>query len=76
MKIKAHGVSLISFFFLAEEGGLYVFYGGTSFPLGNATRGCKEVEPCPGEKVISTSCGVSPIYFEFNYPSILLGIQL
>ena len=50
------------------------FYGGTSFPLGNATRGCKEVEPCPGEKVISTSCGVSPIYFEFNYPSILLGI--
>lgn len=36
---------------LAEEGGLFVFYGGYSFPSGNATRGCLEVDPCPGEKV-------------------------
>lgn len=34
----------------AEEGGLFVFYGGYSFPSGNATRGCLEVAPCPGEK--------------------------
>ncbi|KAK2566631.1 Phosphatidylinositol-glycan-specific phospholipase D [Acropora cervicornis] len=34
----------------AEEGGLFVFYGGYSFPSGNATRGCLEVDPCPGEK--------------------------
>lgn len=34
----------------AEEGQLYVFYGGKSFPSGRATRECQEVEPCPGEK--------------------------
>ena len=39
------------FTFTAEEGGVYVFYGGKSFPSGKATRGCKEVEPCPEEKV-------------------------
>ena len=38
--------------FLAEEGELYVFYGGSSFPSGNATRGCQKIDPCPGEKVI------------------------
>ena len=37
---------------LAEEGELYVFYGGSSFPSGNATRGCQKIDPCPGEKVI------------------------
>ena len=38
---------------LAEEGELYVFYGGNSFPSGNATRGCQKIDPCPGEKVIT-----------------------
>ena len=38
---------------LAEEGELYVFYGGSSFPSGNATRGCQKIDPCPGEKVIT-----------------------
>jgi len=28
-----------------------VFYGGNSFPSGNATRGCEKVDPCPGKKV-------------------------
>ena len=37
--------------FQAEEGELYVFYGGSSFPSGNATRGCQKIDPCPGEKV-------------------------
>ena len=37
--------------FQAEEGELYVFYGGSSFPSGNATRGCRKIDPCPGEKV-------------------------
>jgi len=47
--------TIIIFFslcFLAEEGELYVFYGGSSFPSGNATRGCQKIDPCPGEKVI------------------------
>lgn len=34
----------------AEEGGLFIFYGGNSFPSGNATRNCLEVDPCPEEK--------------------------
>jgi len=29
-----------------------VFYGGSSFATGNATRGCQKIDPCPGEKVI------------------------
>lgn len=38
----------------AEEGELYVFYGGSSFPSGNATRGCQKIDPCPGEKASLT----------------------
>lgn len=34
----------------AEEGGLFIFYGRNSFPSGNATRNCLEVDPCPEEK--------------------------
>lgn len=50
LTIKLSGFSLLCF--LAEEGELYVFYGGSSFPSGNATRGCQKIDPCPGEKVI------------------------
>ena len=32
-----------------------MFYGGSSFPSGNATRGCQKIDPCPGEKVIKKS---------------------
>eukprot|EP01099_Mayorella_cantabrigiensis_P006104 TRINITY_DN5043_c0_g1_i1.p1 TRINITY_DN5043_c0_g1~~TRINITY_DN5043_c0_g1_i1.p1 ORF type:complete len:127 (-),score=44.02 TRINITY_DN5043_c0_g1_i1:88-426(-) len=35
-----------------QQGGLYVFFGGASFPVGNATQQCSSssaVVPCPAE---------------------------
>ena len=42
-----------------EEGGVYVFYGGDTFPHGNATRDCGilSIQPCPQQK---TSLYLSP----------------
>lgn len=45
--------SLLSLF-SAEQGRVYIFMGGPSFPQGDATRKCgirHNIEPCPGVKV-------------------------
>ncbi|KAL5022389.1 hypothetical protein ScPMuIL_001544 [Solemya velum] len=36
----------------AQQGLVYIYYGGKNFPLGDATSNCSRspVEPCPGEK--------------------------
>ena len=47
-------------FSLAEQGEVYVYYGGSKFPLGKATRGCDTVDPCPGDKVCSTGKMIDP----------------
>ncbi|EDO26775.1 predicted protein, partial [Nematostella vectensis] len=42
----------------SEEGELYVYYGGKVFPRGQGTRGCTDIDPCPGEKAsIAISSG-------------------
>ena len=45
--------SIVLNVFIAESGSLYIFNGGKSFPLGDATGNCGSiyVEPCPSIKV-------------------------
>ena len=41
------------FVLLGEKGAVYIYYGGSTFPHGNATRNCGvlSIEPCPQAKV-------------------------
>ncbi|EDO37905.1 predicted protein [Nematostella vectensis] len=49
----------------SEEGKLYVYYGGKVFPRGQGTRGCTDIDPCPGEKEQYICTGL-PVHSRFG----------
>ena len=52
--------------FQGENGAVYIFYGGTSFPRGKATSNCNigKLDPCPGEKV--STCILYNLFYDLD----------